>query len=73
MVYQSPTQLELTSVSIFMNSHGNIALVLDAGRLRRKLRAVAEIAAAIHGSLECVSLPAEDVVAVLAKAGSVLD
>ncbi len=52
-----------------MDGNRHAALVLDLGRLRSELGAVAEVAAAVHGRLEGVSLPAKDVVAVLAVSG----
>jgi hypothetical protein len=55
-----------TSVDILVDRDRHLAKVLDPGLHGRKQRAVAQVAAAVHGPLQRVVLPPEDVVAVLA-------
>ena len=62
---------KLTAIQILPETRRHLALVLDLDGQRRELGAVPEVAAAVHGLLEGVVLPAEDVVAVLAVAEAV--
>lgn len=59
--------VQLTSIDVLRSRHRNIAQILDLRRLCRKLRAVTQIASAVHSDLERVILPTEDVVTVLPK------
>lgn len=61
---------KLTSVNVFGDEGLQLALVCSLNRLRLKLRAVHE-AHGVHGTLQRVVDPAEDVVAVLAISGAV--
>ena len=60
----------LTPINILLYRVRNTTLVLHASVLGCQLRAVAEVARVVHSQLQRVTLPAEDVVAVLGVAGA---
>lgn len=62
---------QLTSVDIFVNKLWLGALDRICSRLSRELATDVSCATLVKGSLECITLPSEEIVAVLGVSGSV--
>lgn len=56
-----------TAIDVLPRSDRNATLIFGLWRLVRKLRAIPEVAATVHGLLKRVVLPAEDIITMLTK------